>query len=798
MRCLSGRLRWILVAALGVWLGLRLLAPETWLPQDMSTVVTDRDGTLLGAYPARDGQWRFPVPDSLPTRLETALLTAEDRRFHWHPGIDPVSVVRALRQNLSRRRVVSGGSTLTQQLARQCVNERFGPAPRSWGRKVLEAVVAVSLEVRLSKRRILLLYATHAPFGANVRGIETASWRWFSKPFNQLSWGQAAALAVLPNAPSRVHPGRSREELRAKRARLLRRLVARGAMSRQDLELALSEPLPESPRPLPQAAPHLSQFLRSHGEGAWKTTLDGRLQDDVTRLARESLEELEAQEVHGLAAVVLETPDSGEPTVRAWLGNAQADGLPGGQVDAVLAPRSPGSALKPFLYGLLLDRGDLLPHEWLLDIPTRLGDLRPENADGICHGAVPASEALWRSLNIPWVRALRDLGADPFLQWLRKAGLSHLFRPADDYGMALAVGGCETSLLELAGLYASLGNGGLASPVLLGSRGGKPLRLAGPTAAWTPHPDLRRSHAAFLLGNPPYRRQILSKGASWLVLDALSHPGRSDEEAWWRAFARSRPLAWKTGTSFGNRDAWAVGVAPGWTVAVWAGNPSGEGRTGLWGVRSAVPLMFRIFSLLPQTRGWFAMPTDLVPVPVCKGTGARATAACSTETVMALASGRNARPDRWHQIIHLDSAGYRVDGGCEPPSRQIHRQALVLPAVVEELWRQDHPDAPSLPPRRSDCLSGEGTGSLEILYPEPGALVRLAKGMTGRQKLVLEARHRGREGSVRCFLDRTDLGVESRFLTWSVVPDPGEHEFLCTDEEGNSARSRFTVEASAL
>jgi penicillin-binding protein 1C len=787
--------RWILIAILGLLLGLRLLAPETWLPQAVSTVVLDREGTLMGAYPARDGQWRFPAPDSLPRKLETALLATEDHRFYWHFGIDPVSVWRALRQNLSKGRVVSGGSTLTQQLARQCVNERLGPSKRSWLRKAMEAVVAISLEVRLSKREILILYATHAPFGANVRGMETASWRWFSKPFGQLSWGQAAALAVLPNSPSRVHPGRSREVLAAKRARLLHRLQVSGAISAEGLALALSEPLPDAPRALPQVAPHLSQFLRTHGEGCWKTTLDGKLQDDVTRLAREGLKELEQQEVHGLAAVVIQTSDTGEPVVRAWLGNAQGEDKPGGQVDAVLAPRSPGSALKPFLYGMLLDRGDLLPNEWLLDIPTRLGDLRPENADGICHGVVPASEALWRSLNIPWVRALRDLGADPFLQWLRKAGLSHLFRPADDYGMALAVGGCETSLLELAGLYVALGNGGVASPVLLGSTDGRALRMAGPAAAWTPHRDLRSSHASFLQGNPPYKRQILSKGASWLVLDALSHAGRSDEEAWWRAFAHSRPLAWKTGTSFGNRDAWAIGVAPGWVVAVWAGNPSGEGRTGLWGVRSAVPLMFRIFSLLPQKQEWFAMPGDLVPVPVCLQTGARATASCSTGTVQTPANGRNAKPDHWHQMLHLDSAGFQVDGDCEPPSRQIHREALVLPAVVDELWRRDHPDAPRLPPRRSDCFVAQGSGSLEILYPENGALVRLAKGMTGQQKLVLEARHRSRTSAVRCFLDRTDLGVSDRFLTWSVSPDPGEHEFLCTDEEGNQARSRFTVDA---
>jgi penicillin-binding protein 1C len=278
----------------------------------------------------------------------------------------------------------------------------------------------------------------------------------------------------------------------------------------------------------------------------------------------------------------------------------------------------------------------------------------------------------------------------------------------------------------------------------------------------------------------------------------MRHPGRTDEEAWWKAFAGGRPLAWKTGTSFGNRDAWSIGVAPGWVVAVWAGNPTGEGRTGLWGTQSSVPLLFRLFALLPQDRPWFPTPTDLVPVKVCHETGARATALCSTSTVMAPAAGVNAPTDRFHRTLHLDRDGFQVNAGCEPPSQQIARNFLVLPPVVDGLWRQDHPMHPPLPPWRTDCKDGLGTNDLEILYPEPGALVRMPKGLRGNQKLVLEARHRHPEAKVRCFLDQTDLGLSDRFLTWTVSPEPGKHTFTCVDEEGHEARVHFTVDFPRL
>jgi len=783
---------------LGLYLVLRLCAFERWLPQEVSTVVVSEEGDLLGAFPARDGQWRFPGRDTLPERFRICLMEAEDRRFFRHPGLDPLSTARAVRDNFRQKRVVSGGSTLTQQVARLCLDERFGPAKRRLWRKALEAWVAVSLEAGVGKRGILSLYATHAPFGGNVRGLDAAAWRWFGKSPETLSWGQTATLAVLPNAPSRIHPGRSRDALRRKRDRLLQRLAARGLLSPADLELARAEPLPTVPHALPQLAPHLAAFLRTRQEARWQTSLQRPLQEGALRLAREHLAELTGQEVHGLSALIVEVPENGAPRVRAWIGNASQDDAAAWQVDATLAPRSPGSTLKPFLYGLLMDRSRILPHEWLLDIPTRLGDLKPENADGICHGAVPADEALWRSLNIPWVRSLRDLGADPFLQWLRQAGLAHLFRSSDDYGMSLAVGGCETTLSELAAMYAALAQGGVAQPLVIGVADRDTLRLGGPSAAWTPPPTLPKAHETFLRGNAPLARRILSKGASWHVLEAMRHTGRSDEEAWWRAFAGGRPLAWKTGTSFGNRDAWAIGVAPGWVVAVWAGNPSGEGRTGLWGTQSSVPLLFRLFSLLPHDRPWFPPPDDMVPVKVCKETGARATALCSTATVMAPPAGAAAPPDRFHRTLHLDSAGFQVNAGCEPPARQVVRNVLVLPPVVEGLWRQDHPESPSIPMWRPDCKDGLGTNDLEILYPEPGAVVRLPKGMRGAQKLVLEARHRNPSAQVRCFLDQTDLGLSDRFLTWVTSPDPGQHVFTCVDEAGHQARASFTVDLPKL
>ena len=370
------------------------------LPKDLfkgtsyATVVTDRNGELLGARIAGDQQWRFPPCDTVPERFATALIQFEDRHFRWHPGVNPVALVRAFADNLRAGHVVSGGSTLTMQVIRLSRNRE-----RTLWQKIVEAILATRLEFRCSKDEILALYASHAPFGGNVVGLEAAAWRYFGRPADELSWAESATLAVLPNAPASIHPGKARDQLLAKRNRLLERLHRRGYFDASTLETALAEPLPDAPYPLPNLARHLVE-AQPRGEET-QTGIDISLQRQVEDATTRWSDELALTGTADLAAVILDIR-SGETI--AYVGNASPlRTRHGSEVDIAASPRSTGSILKPFLYCAALQDGTILPRTLLRDTPVNLNGFTPQNFDLQFHGAVPAAEALARSLNVPAV-----------------------------------------------------------------------------------------------------------------------------------------------------------------------------------------------------------------------------------------------------------------------------------------------------------------------------------------------------------------------------------------------------------
>jgi len=794
-----GRKR-LLLALLGGLAAVALFLPPGSFPQPRSTAILDAQGRLLGATVAADGQWRFPASDSVPWRFRAALVEAEDHRFLDHPGIDPVAVARAVRDNFRPHRRVQGASTLTMQVARLLRRARGATPNRSLWAKVSEAWLALRLEMWHRKESILALWCANAPFGGNVVGLEAAAWRWYGTAPEELTWGQCATLASLPNAPSRLLGTEAgRAALLRRRDAILAGLVAAGTLDSTEASLAHGEPLPTRPHALPDHAPHaLARLARVAPGHRWTTSLDLDIQGEVGRLAQAHLRELALLGVGGLAVMVVEIPGGDSlPLLRAWIGDA------GGQtVDLALAPRSTASTLKPFLYGQLLDAGRILPKQWLLDLPSRWGDYRPQNASGTFDGAVPADEALSRSLNVPWVRELHDLGIEPFLGLLRRAGFGRLHRDADGYGLSLVLGGAEASLADLAVAYAGLARGGDAASLALARSGGREVHLGGPPAPGqlpprSPREAVDLSDADML--QPARTGRFLSPEASWLVLDALRRPGRIEEEVAWKAYAGARPLAWKTGTSFGFRDAWTVAVRPRWVVAVWAGDAAGSGHPGLWGSTAAAPLAFRIQPVLPH-RGapsWFAPPSGLVSVEICPTTGFRRSAACPAGgTVLAPAAGRQTPLDPWHHLRPFDPSGtWRVRSTCEDPHNTVQRPVLELPAAVEALLREADPARlPEAPAWRQGCDPSDLGGDIQILVPEPGARVLLPRDIDGSvQKLAIQVRHRRRDASVRCFLDDQDLGLSARFRDFLVQPQPGPHTVLCQDDEGSRADVRFEV-----
>ncbi len=773
----------VTVACAGAYLLFLLVVPVVGFDRPLSTALLDRDGRLLGAVTASDGQWRFGTPASVPEKYRRALVLFEDRRFAFHPGVDPIAVARAAWQDLRAWRIVSGGSTITQQVVRL---SRPG-SRRTFAEKLLEMVLALRLEVALTKDEILALYAGHAPFGGNVVGIDAASWRYFGRPAGDLSWAEAATLAVLPNSPSLIHPGRNRDLLVQRRDRLLERLREAGSIDAETCRLARAEKVPDAPLAMPSRAPHLLHRIRSEAgarsQGVVQTTLDGALQRRALTIARDHNNRLAANGIDNLAILVADTRDG---TVLAYVGNVDsASGRSNSpDVDITTAARSSGSILKPFLFAALLEAGEILPDELVADIPTRIAGFAPQNFDRTYAGAVPASVALSRSLNVPAVRLLRSYGIDRFYGLLRRLGLTTLGRPAEDYGLSLILGGAEVSLWDITALYAGLGR-----VVEQHFEDGD----LGP--AFRP---LTYRTAAGAAESTAYRSPI-GPGSAFVTLEAMMEVSRPGIDAAWRRFASSRHIAWKTGTSVGFRDAWAVGVTPDHVVGVWAGNADGEGRPDLTGHSAAAPILFDIFDALPGGPAFRSPEAALTEVVVCSHSGLRAGEDCGERRTTAVpASNLPGRSCPYCRLVHLDpSARSRVNGDCEAVSRMLTRSAFVLPPAMAWYYVRYHPEYRPLPPLRADCEAGRveiGNRLMTCIYPKNGAEVYVPLELDGsRGRFVAEAAHADPTASIFWHLDEHYVGRTRGEHRIALAPSAGEHVLTLTDSNGIALRRLFTV-----
>jgi hypothetical protein len=443
---------YVLGAVVLCWIAMYIWVPRTLFPDPYSTLIYSRSGELMGARIADDGQWRFPMPDTLPQKFVTCLTTYEDKRFFWHPGVDILATARAARQNLSSGKIVSGGSTITMQLARIA---RKGKE-RTFGEKAIEMAWAVFLETKYSKKKILNLYASHAPFGGNVVGLETAAWRYFGRPAADLSWAEMATLTVLPNSPALIHPRRNRQKLLEKRNGLLTKLRDKGVLNNMEYGLACMEPLPAAPVPLPNNAPHLLATLAKERQGERiATSINASLQRQTQEIVDHYAQEYASNHVYNLSALIADT-ETGE--VLAYAGNVSfpLDVSLGGQVDLIQAPRSTGSVLKPFLYAAMLNDGLILPSTLIADTPLNINGYSPQNFTKSYSGAVPANVAIERSLNVPLVRMLSSYNTGRFLTLLKSLGMTTLSYSEEHYGSSLILGGAEGTMWDMAGMYASL------------------------------------------------------------------------------------------------------------------------------------------------------------------------------------------------------------------------------------------------------------------------------------------------------------------------------------------------------
>ncbi|MFP4090889.1 MAG: penicillin-binding protein 1C [Cyclobacteriaceae bacterium] len=748
-----------------------------------STVLEDRQGTLLGASIADDGQWRFPLSDSVPDKFRQAIISFEDDYFYQHPGFNPLSLFRASWQNLKAKRIVSGGSTLSMQVIRL---SRQGKA-RTIMEKILEIILATRLELKYSKEEIMTLYAAHAPFGGNVVGLDAAAWRYYGRQPEQLSWGEVATLAVLPNSPSLVYPGKNEEKLRKKRNRLLDKLRQKALIDSLGCELAKLEPLPGHPLPLPDEARHLLSRSMQEGKKGQRirSSLKAGLQQDVKQIVQQHYERLSANGVHNAAALVLEA-ESGK--VLAYVGNTAPRNphLHAASVDIITAKRSTGSILKPLLYAAMLHEGSILPYALVPDIPTYIDGFAPKNFDEKYDGVVAADEALARSLNVPAVHMLREYGVEKFHFLLRRMGMYSLDKPAGHYGLSLILGGAEASLWEIGSIYAS---------------------LARSMRHYFKYPEPKRYNAAdyhlpdYLLPEEKQQQKLqkeglLGAGALWYTFEAMAKVRRPENSSGWEYFDSSRKLAWKTGTSFGFRDAWAIGLTPDYVIAVWAGNADGEGRAGHTGLTAASPLLFDIVQLMPEGK-WFDYPgSDMTRLSVSRKTGYRADRYCNDAVAMEVPSAGIRSPlCNYHQQVNLDETGkFRVHSECEPISRMQTQNWFVLPPVQEWYYQQLHPAYQPLPTFRADCTPTHLQPLLQLIYPYEGAKIYVPKELDGEKgRTIFEAAHSNPRSRIFWHLDDTYLGETQQTHQMGIMPAPGSHRITLVDDQGNTLAHNFTV-----
>ena len=643
--------------------------------------------------------------------------------------------------------MVSGGSTLSMQTIRLSQQN----PPRTFWNKALEALKAFRLEVRYSKHEILNLYASHAPFGGNVVGLEAAAWRYFGRSQHQLSWAESAMLAVLPNSPGLIHIGRSRARLKAKRDRLLLRLQQQGVLSKLDYELAITESLPLRPKPLPRLAPHLlDTLLQGHQKSLdpnkvprFETSINHGIQRSAMQIAKHHAETLLQRGVNNLAMLVI---DNSSFEVLAYVGNAPSETADknGLAIDLVQRPRSTGSTLKPFLFANMIQQGEILPETLVDDTPVRYSGYRPKNFFRDFRGAVRARDALASSLNIPAVNMLSYHGVERFLDALKQMGLKHLHRSARDYGLPLILGGAEASLWELTALYANYA---------YIAQQHEPESWRFYKQAVLTVQDKAALDSSTVLAKPTQtsHRNIISPATAWMTLQSLLEVTRPGNAGYWKRFNSTQKIAWKTGTSFGHRDAWAIGSTPAYTVGVWVGNASGDGQPGVTGVTLAAPILFELFNRLPGG-SWFEKPTEqMKTIRLCKNDGFLASDFCESTPYKVPEGTHFERTSPYHQRIHVvgdEGALVRVHSGCESVGKMQAKQWFVLPPDQAFYYQQFHANYQPLPAWRKDCETEVASDSIEdepisLIYPRRNTQIYIPKDLGDeRSKVVFKAIHR--------------------------------------------------------
>ncbi|MFZ1748950.1 MAG: penicillin-binding protein 1C [Saprospiraceae bacterium] len=734
-----------------------------------SNVLYSKEGTLLSATISSEQQWCFPMDEDIPLQLSQCIITYEDEYMAYHPGINPISALRAMVTNIQSGKISRGASTIPMQVMRM----KNKHASRNWVNKIKETLGAVKYSLTTRDRNIVREWCEIAPFGGNTIGVKAAALRYFGRSLDQLSWAEYALLAVMPNGPSSANLTKNRNALRKKRNFLLQKLQHKGYFDVSELELFLGEELPIETKSIPQYAYHTLLFLTKKypNKNIFRSTIPFDIQVSIQDMLERESSFLKIDDIRNLAAVVIDIQTN---QLIAYQGNVISGAGKFSYVDVAQAPRSYGSLLKPLLYAHTLETTQLLPSEMVADIPTSIGDFQPQNFDKKYRGAVHFEDVLIQSLNVPSVRVLNTVGLQSFYDLIKRLDIAYLTKGVDHYGLSIILGGGESSLWDLSRIYKGFAQN------------------------YTNQPDPFREVQCLIDEKVSSSKNSFKFSASTMdhLVKAMADLTRPREEKSWELYSTDYKIAWKTGTSFGHKDAWALGFNGKYMVGIWVGNEGGEGRFDLTGITKAAPVLFKVFNVLPNNQ-WFARPPQYSKkeiISVCKESGKLAGPLCKKVLKMNTEyTSYKYQPCTYHQAVMLNEAGLALSEDCY--AYAVKRDTIfTLPSYMEYYYKVAHRDYRDLPTYDPSCQPVNST-ACKIIYPYDDLKIFLPKEKIDKlNELVVKAYHREKNAKLYWFLD--DLYINTtREMPHDMILMVGKgiHTLTITDQRGNRDQIVFEI-----
>lgn len=727
---------------------------------EYSTIITDNRGEVINAYLTSDQKWRMKTElDEISPLLQKTIVNKEDRHFYRHIGINPLAVVRAFFSNLFHMRRMSGASTITMQVAKM-----LEPGKRNFWSKCREMFRALQLELKYSKKEILQLYLNLVPYGGNIEGVKAASLLYFNKNPDHLSLAEITALSIIPNKPGRMVPGRHNDFIIAERNRWLQRFAARSIFTEKEISDALAEPLDARRGTVPHQAPHLSYALKQRGDAIVRTHIDLNTQLKTEKMVADYVRAQRLRNIRNAAVVII---DNRSHRVITYVGSSGfSDTLDGGQVNGAAAVRQPGSTLKPLLYGLCFDEGLLTPHTVMTDVAVNYQGYAPENYDDRFSGYVTVEYALAHSLNIPAVKGLKMLGTEKMIQALSRCQFRQIEKDRRKLGLSMVLGGCGTSLEELTGLFSAFAaNGVYIRPSYTGSDS---------------------------LQQPV---KLLSPAANYMVCEILSKVNRPDFPLSWSATEKMPKIAWKTGTSYGRKDAWSIGFNGRFTVGVWLGNFSGAGAADLSGANTATPLLFRIFNSIDydSDESWFSQPEDCDIRQVCGETGLIPAEHCTnrvTDYFIPLISSTQVCANRQEILISADEKTSYCRS-CAPLSGYKKKWFRLVEPEMQDWMMENKINWDRIPPHNPDCEVVFRGSAPVISFPVNGSEYLINR--KNPEPLQLTCRTANDVNKVYWYINNRFYKSCSPSEKQFFVPEEGPVKISCTDDKGRNRDIRIRV-----